>query len=199
MRVAVVEYGVGNLNSIYRAIKTVGHEPVVTDDPSEIEGADAVVLPGVGHFRAAVEALRSKGLDGVVLDRVGDVPLLGICLGMQLLMEDSMEAPGVEGLGIFEGTCVKLPEGVKVPHMGWNEVEFDCDLFEEFDGEMFYFVHSYRVSPENSKIVLGTTEYGEEFPSVIGDEKRRVYGTQFHPEKSGPIGLSLLRKVLEEG
>ncbi len=199
MRVAVVEYGVGNLNSIYRAIKTVGHEPVITDDPREVRSADAVVLPGVGHFRAAAERLRERGLDDAVLDGVGAIPILGICLGMQLLMEESMEAPGVEGLGIFEGTCVRLPEGVKVPHMGWNEVRFECKLFEEFDGEMFYFVHSYRVSPENSKIVLGTTKYGKEFPSVIGDEKRRVYGTQFHPEKSGPIGLSLLEKVLKEG
>ncbi|WP_457619807.1 imidazole glycerol phosphate synthase subunit HisH [Methanopyrus sp.] len=194
---AIVEYGVGNLNSVFRAVKHLGHEPVVTDDPSELRDADAVILPGVGNFRAAAERLDETGLRDEIRELLGTVPLLGICLGMQLLMESSEESPESRGLGVFRGTCVALPDGVKTPHMGWNTVEFRTVEFREFDGEMFYFVHSYRVAPEDDVIVLGETEYGERFPSVIGDRGRLIYGTQFHPEKSGPVGLKLLARILE--
>ncbi|WP_457614818.1 imidazole glycerol phosphate synthase subunit HisH [Methanopyrus sp.] len=197
MKVAIVEYGVGNLNSVFRAVKHLGHEPVITDDPSELRDADAVILPGVGNFRAAAERLEETGLSDEIRGLLGSVPFLGICLGMQLLMESSEESPESRGLGVFRGTCVALPDGVKKPHMGWNTVEFRTVEFREFDGEMFYFVHSYRVAPEDDGIVLGETEYGERFPSVIGDRRRLIYGTQFHPEKSGLVGLKLLSRVLE--
>ncbi len=195
MKVAIVEYGVGNLNSVCRAVKHLGYEPVVTNDPSELHDADAVILPGVGNFRAASEKLEETGLCDEIQELLESVPLLGICLGMQLLMESSEESPGSRGLGLFRGTCVALPDDVKTPHMGWNTVEFRTEEFRKFDGEMFYFVHSYRVAPEDD-VVLGETEYGERFPSVIGDRDRLIYGVQFHPEKSGPVGLKLLGEIL---
>jgi len=196
LRVAVVEYGVGNLNSVCRAVQEVGGDPELTRDPRDIREVDAVILPGVGHFGAAARELEETGLKDELLDVVGSIPVLGICLGMQLLMESSEEDPSVEGLGVFRGTCVELPEGVKRPHMGWNEVRFRAEEFSEFDGSMFYFAHSYRVAPEDDRVVLAVTEYGEEFPSMIGDVGKLVYGVQFHPEKSGPIGLKLLERVL---
>ncbi len=196
MRVAIVEYGVGNLNSVHRAVREIGGEPLLTRNPADIRDADAVILPGVGHFGAAARTLEETGLRDELLEAIGSIPILGICLGMQLLMESSEEEPSARGLGVFRGTCVELPETVKRPHMGWNEVRTLTPELSEFNGAMFYFAHSYRVAPEDDRVVLGVTEYGERFPSVIGDADRRVYGVQFHPEKSGPTGLKLLRRVI---
>ena len=196
--IALIDYGMGNLSSVYKAFKAVGaDEVVITDSVKQIDKADAIILPGVGNFGDGVKNLSEKKLfdpikQGIMLGK----PFLGICLGMQLLMEKSEEAPGVNGLGVFEGEVVKFkPEqGLKVPQIGWNSVDMVGDhLCMEgiSSGEYFYFVHSYYVVPVNKDIILGTTEYGSAFCSCIACNN--VFATQFHPEKSQDAGLKILR------
>jgi len=188
----IVDYGAGNLRSVQKAFEHVGVDAVVGGDAQAIAGAPALVLPGVGAFGAAMERLERTGLREALLARIREgVPFLGVCLGLQVLLEGSEEDPGVAGLGLVPGEVRALPETVKVPHIGWNQVDVstDSDLFDGIvDGSAFYFVHGYAAVPKSPGDVLGVTDYdGVKFVSAI--EKDNVAGVQFHPEKSSSLGL----------
>ncbi|MGQ9497089.1 MAG: imidazole glycerol phosphate synthase subunit HisH [Desulfotomaculales bacterium] len=192
--IAVVNYGMGNLLSVQKGLECAGFPARVVDATEDVAAARGVVLPGVGAFADAVRNLRAGGLDRAVLEAVAaGKPLLGICLGMQLLFEASEEWGHTAGLGVFKGKVRRLPEGVKVPHMGWNRV-FPVAASALFagipGGTRFYFVHSYYVAPADGSFVLAETEYGVRFAVAVGDG--RVFGVQFHPEKSGRPGLAVL-------
>ena len=192
----IVDYGAGNLRSVQKAFEHVGVDAVVGSDPRAMADAPGLVLPGVGAFGAAMEQLHTKGLAEPLLERIeAGVPFLGVCLGLQVLFEASEEDPGVAGLGIVPGDVRALPATVKVPHIGWNQVEpcIDSDLLDDIpEGSAFYFVHSYAVVPRSPGDVLAMTDYdGVTFVSAI--EIENVVGVQFHPEKSSTIGLRLYR------
>ena len=193
--IAVVDYGVGNLANVERALRRAGAADVrVTASREEILASRAVVLPGVGHFGHCARELAARGLDGAVRDAVADgLPLLGLCVGMQLLYDGSEEEPGARGLGLFPGTIRRLAGPVRVPHTGWNEVHLRRAhpwLADVPDGAHFYFVHSYA-PPASDAAVIATTDHGPEFGSIVGTE--RILGVQFHPEKSSHMGARLLR------
>jgi glutamine amidotransferase len=194
--IAILDYGMGNLRSAEKAFEHVGASVVVTREHDVVRSADGVVLPGVGAFPKAMEAVREFSLDSLLREREqAGVPILGICLGMQLLFESSEELGGAEGIGLLEGRVRALDApGLKVPHMGWNPVAWrgGSDLTTGLpDPCAFYHVHSFVADAANEDDVIGVATYGTEFPSVVA--RGAVYGTQFHPEKSGPDGLSLLR------
>jgi len=193
--IAIVDYRMGNLRSVQKGFEHAGVEDVVvTDDPAVIESADGIVLPGVGAFRDAAANLRESGCEDVLLRRVAEgTPFLGICLGLQLLADVGYEEGSWPGLGVVPGTCERLPGGVKIPHMGWNTVEYprECPLFAGVpESTAFYFVHSYRIVPRDDDTIVGSTEYGVRFASAI--QAANVYAVQFHPEKSSTMGLKLL-------
>jgi glutamine amidotransferase len=193
--VAIIDFGAGNLMSISKALEHLGTAVVVTKDDATIESADAAVLPGVGAF---YDAMREIEHLQDIISGIGDKPLLGVCLGLQLLFSESEEGGRNQGLDILKGRVVRFGEGVKVPHMGWNTVEKkgDSQLLKGIEkGSYFYFVHSYYAVPEDNNVATGMTEYGVPFPSVI--EKDNIYATQFHPEKSGSVGLKLLKNYVE--
>lgn len=193
-RVAILDYGMGNLRSVAKALERVGVEPAVGADVATAEAADGVILPGVGAFPRAMERIRSRRLDELIAERhAAGVPILGICLGLQLLFRSSDELGGASGLGLLEGEVdgIEAP-GLKVPHIGWSPVraERSSPLLRQIDpGTPFYFVHSFAVRPA-SEDVLATAEYGERFACAI--ERGNLFGVQFHPEKSGAAGLALL-------
>jgi glutamine amidotransferase len=194
-RLAILDYGMGNLRSVEKAFARVGADALVTRDHGQIESAAGLVLPGVGAFPKAMEAVRELGFEALIRERVdAGVPVLGICLGMQLLFEDTTELGGAEGLGLLPGRVEMLSApGLKIPQIGWNLVRFErsSPLTEGLGGEAaFYHVHSYAARPAEAQDVLGSATYGEEFVSAV--ERGRVAGVQFHPEKSGPDGLRLL-------
>ncbi|WP_224333035.1 imidazole glycerol phosphate synthase subunit HisH [Haloprofundus halobius] len=201
--VVVVDYGVGNLRSAVRGLERAGANVTVSDDPETFADADGIVLPGVGAFREGMENADPYRQALEAANERGQ-PIFGICLGMQMLLTTSEEAEhagegDVEGLGFVPGTNVRFSQGQKVPHMGWNElsVERDHPLVEGVDGEHAYFVHSYYAVPEDDDAVVATTDYGVEFPAVVANEAGNVFGTQFHPEKSGETGLRILRNFVE--
>lgn len=189
--IAIIDYGVGNLRSVLNALRRVGGNAKVTSDYKEISEASALILPGVGAFKTAMEKIRGLNLE------FPSVPKLGICLGMQLFAVKSYEDGIHEGLGFIPGEVVRFPSAVgKIPHMGWNEVRIRRDselLYGIENGSMFYFVHSYYVKTED-RFVVAETEYGITFASVI--EFNESFGVQFHPEKSGEIGLEILRNFV---
>ena len=186
----MLDYGSGNLHSVSRALAHADGEAVVTGDPERVAAADALVIPGVGHFGHCVRAIRSKGLDRAIAGVVGTgKPVFGVCVGMQVLFEGSEEDPE-EGLGILPGRSRRLPDGVKVPHIGWNDVSWERPhsyVDGIADGTRFYFVHSY--APDADGDSVGITEHGRRFASVVARDN--VFATQFHPEKSGEAGLSI--------
>ena len=196
--IAIIDYGVGNLFSLVSSLKMIGAEAVVTDEEAVIKAADKLILPGVGAFGDASRKLIESGLDKIVLQEVQKgKPILGICLGMQPLFEKSYEYGIHDGLGLLEGTVVPMagviPADLKIPHIGWNGLVFKKEnpLFRYIkDGDFVYFVHSYFVKDCQSSL-LATTEYGAELTAAVA--KDNVYGCQFHPEKSGAIGLNILR------
>ena len=192
--IAVIDYGMGNLRSVQKAFEYLGYKAVITQQPSEIQKADKVVLPGVGAFRDAMQTIKQKGIDKVLYDVVEQKkPLLGICLGMQMFFEKSYEYGEHKGLGILQGEIVKLPENVKIPHMGWNSlyIKKKNPLFEGLSQEPYvYFVHSYHLNTE-ADIVSATTYYGKEIQ--VAAQKENVFALQFHPEKSGDVGLNILQ------
>jgi glutamine amidotransferase len=194
--VAILDYGMGNIRSVSKAVDRAGGRPLVTSDPGEAAGADAMVVPGVGAFGACMEGLRERGLDRAVLEFAeGARPLLGVCLGMQVLFERSEEGDAT-GLGILRGGVVRLPSDVKVPHMGWNEVEWTSRplLVEGLNGDVrFYFVHSYACVPEEP-VTVGETEHGVRFAAAVARDN--LFGTQFHPEKSGDAGLRIYENLV---
>jgi imidazole glycerol-phosphate synthase subunit HisH len=195
-RIAIVDYGMGNLRSVEKALERAGAEPVLTRAPARIRSADGVVLPGVGAFPKAMSNLRELGLDSVLAELAGEGrPLLGICLGLQLLFESSIENEGAEGLGLLPGRVERLPApDLKVPLIGWCPVRWDrsSPLTETLPDECpFYFVHSFAPVDVAEQDQLGTAEYGTRFTCAV--ERGSLYGVQFHPEKSSTAGLGLLR------
>ena len=203
MKLVVVDYESGNLRSVSRALETCGIEPVVTGDPGVLAGADAVVLPGVGSGPAAMGALKQRGLAEPLREfALAGRPFLGICLGLQLLLDWTDEEGGAACLGIVPGKVRRLPEldeqsSLKIPHMGWNSVTLTDDhaAFHGIEsGSHFYFVHSFYADPESTDGIAGTTEYGVPFCSVYA--KGNLVATQFHPEKSGPTGLRIYRNFV---
>lgn len=194
MRVVILDYGVGNLFSLASALEREGVRPLVVSELPSC-GYDAVILPGVGNFAPAAARVRSMRESLVeIIER--ELPVLGICLGMQLLFDESEEAPG-EGLHLFPGRVVRLPGSVKVPHIGWNTLEIarPHPLLEGVaDGEWVYFVHSFYPEPAEEEVVLARCDYGIRFPAIVG--RSRLFGVQFHPEKSGSTGRKILRNFL---
>jgi glutamine amidotransferase len=192
--IAIIDYGVGNLRSIEKAFAATGHNAVITNDVQVLRDARALVLPGVGAFAACMNALAANGFDRLVLDRARQgVPLMGICVGMQMLFDESEEFGKTQGLGLLHGAVRRFNGDLRVPHVGWNQVNQRTEhtLFEAIsDGSFFYFVHSYFCEPIESKIVIGETDYGAGYASVVAREN--ICGVQFHPEKSQASGLQLL-------
>jgi len=198
MPIVIVDYDVGNLRSVEKGLQKVGAAAVISRDPEVIENAEALVLPGVGAFAECMNNLTGYGLMDSVKRFLGSGrPFLGICVGYQLLFDESEEFGRARGLGVFKGRCVrfgfKAQAGSKIPHMGWNQVRIvkDSRLFKGIaDGTDFYFVHSYYPAPEEEDVVVSRTEYGETFASAV--ERGAVFATQFHPEKSQRAGLKVL-------
>ncbi|MBF0634942.1 MAG: imidazole glycerol phosphate synthase subunit HisH [Nitrospinae bacterium] len=198
MPIVIVDYDAGNLRSVQKAFEKIGAKAVVSRNPEDVVNAEALVLPGVGAFGECMAHLEKFGLVGAVKDFIASGrPFLGICVGYQILFEGSEESPGVTGLGVFKGQCLKFTPpreaGLKVPHMGWNQVRYTKSgkLFDGVaDGSDFYFVHSYYPKPEED-IAVASTEYGVPFASAV--ERGSVFAVQFHPEKSQQAGLAVLR------
>jgi glutamine amidotransferase len=194
--IAIIDYRAGNMTSVLKAFRFIGAKAVVTSDPDVVRLADAVVLPGVGHF-ASTKVLDELKLRAPISEALeAGKPFLGICVGMQWMFAGSAEAPGISGLGLLRGECKRFGTAVKSPHVGWNKVSKRCEsrlLREIEDGEFFYYTHSY--SGIVSKECVAVTEYGGEFPAVL--EHGHAFGVQFHPEKSGEAGLRVLKSFLE--
>jgi len=196
-KVSVVNYGVGNLRNVKRGLEKVGVEVTITNNPKKIDKTDAIVLPGVGAFAEAMKNITP------LLTELKDVvksgrPVLGICLGLQLLFTKSHEGGLFPGLDFLKGEVIKLPTNVKLPHMGWNTIEIinSNKLTENVpEGAWMYFVHTYVPKPRISKIIVAQTEYGFKFPSIIAE--KNMFATQFHPEKSGKVGLQMLKNFTE--
>ena len=190
VKVAIADYGVGNLHSIRKALENCGASPYVVDDMRELSKADCIVLPGVGAFDKAMEKLRP--IRDRLVEKLDDaIPCLGICIGAQILFQGSEEGK-MPGLGFYAGQVTRL-KAERVPHMGWNSVECQDQIFEGIDSPYFYFAHSYSGRPEED-VVIGTTDYYGNFPSVF--LKGNTYGTQFHPEKSSDSGMRFLRNFV---
>jgi len=197
--IAIIDYGMGNLRSVQKALEKVGASATVTDDPKFVEQADKVVLPGVGAIRPAVEKLQSlKMVPAIKKTIAANKPFLGICLGLQLLFEKSDEGGEIKGLGIFPGVVTRF-SNLKVPHMGWNQLcikNKGCTLFKGIqDSVNTYFCHSYYVVPVDGSIIATTTDYGVNFASSVC--KGNIFGVQFHPEKSQKVGLQILKNFME--
>lgn len=195
---AVLDYGAGNLRSVVRALEVNGIRPVVLGDPDALLRADSLVFPGVGAAGSAMRRLRERGLDEAVREfyRLGR-PILGVCLGLQLLFDRSEEDGGTPGLGLIPGEVRRFPDGLKIPHMGWNQVRRQKDhpiLAGIPDGAYFYFVHSYYAAPADPATVVATSDYGLDFASVVARDN--LVATQFHPEKSGRWGLAVYANFL---
>ena len=201
--IAIIDYGAGNLHSVKNALDFLGAESVITGDKDIILSADKVILPGVGAFGDAMKKLEEKGLLEVVREvKESKKPLLGICLGLHLMFEESEETPGVKGIGLFKGQVKKIPDcGLKIPHIGWNNIKTKPSswLFDGVGEEPYvYFVHSYYAVPEDESIISAYTEYGERLSIAI--EKDNVAAVQFHPEKSSDMGMKILKNfILKEG
>ena len=208
--IAVIDYGVGNLFSVSKAVEAVGATVEVTGDPDRIRAAEKLILPGVGAFGDCMKNLRAASLDGVIVDEIArGKPLMGICVGLQILFEGSEESPNVDGLGVFKGTVKKIrAEGLKIPHMGWNRImrNEECVMRNEFlpassitNYELritncFYFVHSYHAVPDDRSLIAATTEYGETLTAAVARDN--IFAVQFHPEKSGDVGLQVLKNFI---
>ncbi|MFA6716579.1 MAG: imidazole glycerol phosphate synthase subunit HisH [Victivallales bacterium] len=197
--IAIIDYNMGNLLSVSKALEAVGGNIRLVDKAAELEKFDSIILPGVGHFGDGMENLRSRGFEKPVFEAAeAGKPLLGICLGMQMMLDSSEEAPGVKGLGLFKGKVLRFPQtGEKVPHMGWNDIKIRNanSLMDEVpDGSYFYFVHSYYAAPDEPETTVASCEYINEFTAIIG--RNNVCGTQFHPEKSQKYGLKILENFV---
>ena len=201
--ITIIDYGMGNLHSVKNALDFLGIENKITQDIAEISSAEALILPGVGAFPDAMRTLKEKGMCDIIKQKCAqETPLLGICLGMQLLLDSGSEGGFTKGLGLIPGKCEKIADtGLKIPHMGWNDLYVDikdCPILKYTkDSSYVYFVHSYRAVLKNEKQNLAChTLYGEKIPAVITDGKN-VFGAQFHPEKSEKIGLDILKAFAE--
>lgn len=200
-RTAVVDFGMGNLHSIHKALERLGFSPAITCDPAEIAAAPAVVLPGDGAFGDAITEMTRLGILDCLRERANEAaeggrPFLGICIGMQVLVETSEENPGVQGLSVLKGTCPRIEASAerKVPQMGWNKLDVheECALFDGLGPQPYvYFVHSFHVEPNDRQVVAATTHYGSDLVAVL--HRGNLFATQFHPEKSQKIGLRMLQ------
>lgn len=202
--VTVIDYGVGNLFSLESSFSYIGEKVKVTGDPEEISKAEKLVLPGVGAFRDAAEKLKNSGIEEIVKEKAGKgVPIMGICLGMQLLFDKSSEFGNYKGLGLIKGSVEPIKEVIgaklKIPHIGWNALKFPNGKHPVFryinEGDYVYFVHSYYAKAAKKENVIATTEYGTEITAAAAD--KNVMGCQFHPEKSGKVGLEILKGFCE--
>ncbi len=195
--IAIIDYGAGNLRSVEKALEFLGFRAKISASPDEILKADKIILPGVGAFGDCMNSIRGAGLDVCIKEAIDkNKPFLGICLGLQLLLESSEESPGAKGLSIFKGGNIKIPKkhGLKIPHMGWNAISYDksCPIFDGIgENPYMYFVHSYYIKPENSGIICASTDYGSKLPIAVWSNN--IFATQFHPEKSGDVGLKILK------
>ncbi|MCX5713754.1 MAG: imidazole glycerol phosphate synthase subunit HisH [Candidatus Omnitrophica bacterium] len=199
--IAIIDYGMGNIHSVKKALESLGAKTQIAQKASDVASADKVVLPGVGAFDDAMLELEKKGLVAALREHIKNKKVfLGICLGMQILLEESQEAKKAKGLGILEGRVKRFPDksGLKVPHMGWNQLKIiskDCPLFKDVpDNSYVYFCHSYYPAPEDKSVIAATTEYGINFASIVWQEN--VYGVQFHPEKSQDVGIKILKNFV---
>ena len=205
--IALIDYGVGNLYSVEKALQAAGGEVLITSKAEDLEEAEKLVLPGVGAFGDCMKNLEATGLIPTILEQAATKkPLLGICVGLQILFENSEESPNVTGLGIFKGEIKKIcAEGLKIPHMGWNSItvgrkdsaiKFSAPKLLKNLGEKsyFYFVHSYHAVPSNENLVTATADYGEKITAAV--ELGNIFATQFHPEKSGDVGLQILKNFI---
>lgn len=201
--VAIINYGAGNLRSVQKAFEYIGQEALITDNPKEILTASHVVLPGVGSFGSCMDSIRKSNLEDCIKEVINrGTPFLGICLGLQLLFEASDEDPDATGLGILKGRCVKIPssDGIKIPHIGWNSLTFpkESPLFSGIEDNAFvYFVHSYYMQPEDNSVVSAVCNYSADLPVALS--RGNLHATQFHPEKSGSVGLKILKNFVESG
>ena len=195
--ITIIDYGVGNLYSVEKAFASIGEEVKVSGNADDLEAADKLILPGVGAFGDYMKNLESTGLIPVILSQIANgKSILGICVGLQILFEGSDESPDIKGLGIFKGRVRKInaPQ-LKIPHMGWNSVKSNNNLFDGIkDDSYFYFVHSYHAVPEDKDLIIATTTYNETLTAAVAD--KNIYATQFHPEKSGDVGLHLLKNFV---
>ena len=195
--VAIIDYGAGNLHSVKNALDFLGAKSIITKNKDEILSADHIILPGVGSFGEALECINNSGLTDTIRKAAdGSRPFLGICLGLHLLFEKSEESPEANGLGIFKGSVVKIPDcGLKIPHIGWNSIKLakESRILPD-SNEFMYFVHSYYIKPLDDDIVSSHTVYGEKL--AVSIESGNVFAVQFHPEKSGDAGLSILKKFI---
>lgn len=198
--IAIVDYDAGNIKSVEKALEYLGENPVITRDPAILNQADKVIVPGVGAFGDAMGKMRQYELVEVLREiAAGDTPILGICLGLQLFFESSEETPGVEGLSLLSGKIVKIPdkEGFKIPHMGWNSIRINPQsrLLRGIPQDSYvYFVHSYYLQAESENDVAATTDYVVNIHAAA--ERGNVFATQFHPEKSGDVGLQILKNFI---
>ena len=198
--IAIIDYDAGNIKSVEKALQALGEEVTITRDANVLLNADKVILPGVGAFGDAMDKIRSYGLESVIRQIVDKgTPFLGICLGLQLMFEESDETPGVKGLGLLPGKILRMPEGedLKIPHMGWNSLHFtkDTKLFKGIkEGAYVYFVHSYYLKAEAEDMVAATTEYGVCIHAAV--EQGNVFACQFHPEKSSDVGMAILKNFI---
>lgn len=195
--IAIADYGIGNLRSVQKAFNKLGYDAIITGDKALIESASHVILPGVGAFADAINLLKTTGLDKVIIAEANKgKPILGICLGMQLLFESSSESGIHEGLGLIKGKITRFDIDLKVPQVGWNAVKVakPSKILNNVDGEYFYFVHSFCAADINDE-TCGITDYSVEFTSAV--EKNNIFGVQFHPEKSGESGLKILKNFAE--
>ncbi len=200
--IAIIDYGAGNIQSVYKALKFIGADCKVTSDKDEILHADGAILPGVGSFGDAMDTMTKRGIKDTIIEYTkSGKPFLGICLGLQLLFPESEETPGVKGLDIFKGTITKIPNQnrtLKIPHMGWNNISIKQKngIFKDIEGEPYvYFVHSFYLKAQDKDIVAATTQYGVEIDAAV--QKGNIIATQFHPEKSGEVGLKMLKNFVE--
>ena len=196
--IAIIDYGMGNLRSVQKAFEYLGHQAVITDSAEVIKDASHVILPGVGAFEDAMKRIRETGLDrSLIVAAEQGKPVLGICLGMQMMFEHSEENGHFDGLGLFPGTITRFEEhGLKIPHMGWNTLHTrNCPLFDQADDPCVYFVHSYCMADVSDEWTAATCDYGQTFTAAIC--RGTVMATQFHPEKSGEAGLRMLKRFAE--
>jgi len=197
-KIVIVDYGMGNLHSVNKALVKVGGNVSISSDPSVIDAADKVILPGVGAFGDCMSNINSYGLTQVLLNALNSgKPFLGICLGEQLLFEGSEEAPGVKGLGFFQGQVEKIRTDFKIPHMGWNKLELKSSspLLCNAANEFVYFVHSYHAVPKDKSIITSVCDYGTQITASVG--RGSVQAVQFHPEKSSSVGIKILQAFKE--
>jgi len=202
LKAVIIDYGMGNLDSVARAVEECGREAVITNRPGELKEANYIIIPGVGSFADAMRNIRSLGMDKAIKEEVvgKGIPLLGICLGMQLLAEKGLEGGETGGLGLIEGDVTRLKpdnKNIKIPHVGWNEVLFDkpCALFDGIpSGKDFYFVHSYHFVCKHKEDIMARTPYCGDFASAI--KRKNISGVQFHPEKSLRLGIKMLHNFL---